>query len=178
MPIQAFAFCLTAKQQQTFNSYFSQAQKQCLYLCGVDYLATVRRLGLITFRVAMILTKLRILKTASPPPSCGEDEGRGVFICEDTDFNTALELVKILMQHAVKRYEDLPAETATPKQPNQKQLFLETLPPECSRQDLPNSCQTPQYSRQDRRKIHRKIYTKRFHQPLCTRYIQKTVKSV
>jgi hypothetical protein len=118
-------FCLTAKQQQAFNAYFSQAQNQYLYLCGVDYLATVRRLGLITFRVAMILTALRIMDTghiATP------------LICEDTDFNTALELVKILIQHAAKIYEDLPAETATPKQPNQKQLFLETLPPEFSRQ--------------------------------------------
>jgi hypothetical protein len=37
-------FCLTAKQQQAFNAHFSQAQNQYLYLCGVDYLATVRRL--------------------------------------------------------------------------------------------------------------------------------------
>jgi predicted transcriptional regulator len=29
----------------------------------------------------------------------------------------------------------LPAQTETPKQPNQKQQFLETLPPEFSRQD-------------------------------------------
>ncbi|MDR1739150.1 MAG: DUF3987 domain-containing protein [Bacteroidales bacterium] len=119
-------FCLTAKQQQAFNTYFSQAQNQYLYLCGVDYLATVRRLGLITFRVAMILTALRIMDTghiASP------------MICEDSDFNTAMELVKILIQHAAKIHEDLPAETATPKQPNQKQLFLETLPLEFSRQE-------------------------------------------
>ena len=119
-------FCLTQAQQQTFNAYFSQAQNQYLYLCGVDYLATVRRLGLITFRVAMILTTLRIIDTrhiASP------------MICENIDFNTALELVKILIQHAAKVFDALPAEQETPKQPNQKQLFLEALPPEFSRQD-------------------------------------------
>jgi hypothetical protein len=126
-------FCFTAKQQHYFNAYFSQAQNQYLYLCGVDYLATVRRLGLITFRVAMILTALRIMETghiASP------------MICEDSDFNTAMELVKILIQHAAKIHEDLPAETATPKQPNQKQLFLETLPPEFSRQDYLKTAQS------------------------------------
>jgi hypothetical protein len=119
-------FCLTAKQQQAFNTYFSQAQNQYLYLCGVDYLATVRRLGLITFRVAMILTALRIMDNghiATP------------LICSDTDFNTALELVKILIQHAARVYYALPAEAEIPKHPNQKQLFLETLPPEFSRQD-------------------------------------------
>ena len=126
-------FCLTAKQQQAFNAYFSQAQNQYLYLCGVDYLATVRRLGLITFRIAMILTTLRIMETghiASP------------MICDDSDFSTAMELVKILIQHASKIHEDLPAETATPKQPNQKQLFLETLPTEFSRQEYLKTAQS------------------------------------
>jgi hypothetical protein len=62
-------------------------------LCGIDYLATVRRLGLITFRVAMILTALQIM-----------DNGNitSPMICSDTDFNTALELVKILIQHAAR----------------------------------------------------------------------------
>jgi len=119
-------FCLTATQQQAFNAHFTQAQNQYLYLCGIDYLATVRRLGLITFRVAMILTTLRIMET-------GHIESP--MICSDTDFNTALELVKILIQHAARIYELLPAETEKPKQPNPKQQFLETLPPEFSRQD-------------------------------------------
>ena len=126
-------FCLTAKQQQAFNAYFSQAQNQYLYLCGVDYLATVRRLGLITFRVAMILTTLRIMETGHITTP---------LICDDTDFNTALELVKILIQHAARIYEALPAETEKPKQPNQKQQFLETLPPEFSRQDYLKTAQS------------------------------------
>jgi hypothetical protein len=126
-------FCLTAKQQHTFNTYFSQAQNQYLYLCGVDYLATVRRLGLITFRIAMILTALRIMETG---------EVHNPKICSDTDFHTALELVKILIQHAASVYNALPAETATPKQPNQKQQFLETLPPEFSRRDYLTTAQS------------------------------------
>ena len=126
-------FCLTAKQQQTFNAYFSQAQNQYLYLCGVDYLATVRRLGLITFRIAMILTALRIMQTG---------EINNPLICTDTDFHTALELVKILIQHAASVYNALPAETATPKQPNQKQQFLEALPPEFSRRDYLTAAQS------------------------------------
>ena len=56
-------------------------------------------------------------------------------ICNDTDFYTALELVKILIQHAAKVFDALPTQPETPKQPNQKQLFLESLPPEFSRQD-------------------------------------------
>lgn len=126
-------FCLTATQQQTFNAHFSQAQNQYLYLCGVDYLATVRRLGLITFRIAMILTTLRIMATGhiSTP-----------LICDNTDFYASLEMVKILIQHAARIYETLPAESEKPKQPNQKQQFLEKLPPEFSRRDYLATAQT------------------------------------
>lgn len=147
---QPSRFCLTATQQQAFNAYFSQAQNQYLYLCGVDYLATVRRLGLITFRIAMILTTLRMMeksrqreqnsKKFEVMPSAADfaqSETQHIttlLICDDTDFNTALELVKILIQHAARVYETLPTETTTPKQPNQKQQFLDTLPPEFSRQ--------------------------------------------
>jgi hypothetical protein len=56
-------------------------------------------------------------------------------VCSDTDFQTALESVKILIQHTARIFSDLPAEQEVPKQPNQKQLFLEALPPEFSRQD-------------------------------------------
>lgn len=63
-------------------------------------------------------------------------------ICNDTDFNTALELVKILIQHAANVYNALPTQTETPKQPNQKQQFLETLPTEFSRQDYLKTAQS------------------------------------
>jgi hypothetical protein len=79
----------------------------------------------------MILTALRL-----SPLQNGEGSGvRSPMICSDTDFQTALELVKILIQHAAKVFSDLPAEQETAKQPNQKQLFLEALPLEFSRQD-------------------------------------------
>src|SRR5574344_3159111 len=80
-------FCLTSGQQQAFNAYFAQTQNQYLCLYGADYLATVRRLGLITFRMAMILTALRIM-----------DDGdiHSPLVCRDNDFNTALSMVKIL----------------------------------------------------------------------------------
>ncbi|MDR3227721.1 MAG: hypothetical protein LBT56_08645 [Prevotellaceae bacterium] len=56
-------------------------------------------------------------------------------ICSDTDFNAALEIVKTLIQHAAKGYDALPSEITPPPQPNQKQLVLEALPPQFSRQD-------------------------------------------
>jgi hypothetical protein len=51
-------------------------------------------------------------------------------------------MVKILFQHAAKIYEALPAEKETAKQPNQKQQFLDALPPEFSRKDYLATAQT------------------------------------
>ena len=118
-------FCLTSSQQQAFNTYFSQTQNQYLYLCGLDYLATVRRLGLITFRMAMILTALRIMDNG---------ELQSPLVCSDVDFNTALSIVKVLVQHAARVYQQLPADTVKSAIPNQKQQFLDALPAEFSRQ--------------------------------------------
>ena len=119
-------FCLTLAQQDAFNAYFSQTQNQYLCLYGADYLATVRRLGLITFRMAMILTTLRIM-----------DDGdiHSPLVCRDNDFNTALSMVKILVQHAAQVFQQLPSEAITTAPKNQKQQFLDELPKEFCRKD-------------------------------------------
>lgn len=119
-------FCLTLAQQQAFNAYFSQTQNQYLCLYGADYLATVRRLGLITFRMAMILTALRIM-----------DDGNicSPLVCRDNDFNTALSMVKILVQHAAQVFQQLPSEAVATAPKNQKQQFLDELPKEFCRKD-------------------------------------------
>jgi hypothetical protein len=118
-------FCLTISQQKQFNSYFEQTQIQYIELCGEDYIGTVRRLGLITFRIAMILTALRIMDNG---------ELKSPLVCSDTDFNIAMEMVKVLVQHAAHVFQQLPADTATKVQPNQKQQFLNMLPAEFDRQ--------------------------------------------
>ena len=118
-------FCLTVTQQQLFNSYFEQTQIQYIELCGEDYIGTVRRLGLITFRIAMILTALRIMDNG---------ELRSPLVCSDTDFNIAMEIVKVLVQHAAHVFQQLPTDTAAKVQPNQKQQFLNMLPAEFDRQ--------------------------------------------
>ena len=118
-------FCLTVSQQQQFNSYFEQTQIQYIELCGEDYIGTVRRLGLITFRIAMILTTLRIMDNG---------ELRSPLVCSDTDFSIAMEMVKVLVQHAAHVFQQLPTDTATKVQPNQKQQFLNMLPSEFDRQ--------------------------------------------
>jgi hypothetical protein len=119
-------FCLTTDQQHQFNAFFEQVQETYITLKGLDYMATVRRLGLIGFRMTMILSALRIMET-------GEITTR--LICEERDFETAMTIVKVLVKHAAKVFSELPEAVQLPKRKNQKEKFLEALPKEFSRQD-------------------------------------------
>ena len=60
---------------------------------GEDIIASVRRLGLITYRIAMIMSALRIMEDG-----CFEDN----IICRDVDFETALVISDALLHHTTK----------------------------------------------------------------------------
>ncbi len=112
-------FCLTAEQQDQFNTFFEEVQNIYLSLQGLDYMATVRRLGLIAFRISMILSALRIMES-------GDVQER--ILCEERDFNTAIEISKVLVKHSSKVFSELPEESPMPKRKNQKEKFLDALP--------------------------------------------------
>ena len=120
-----FRFAFSSSQQKAFNAYFEQTQLQYLELCGDDYVGSIRRLGLIAFRLAMIMTALRIIDTG---------EVSSVLVCNDSDFNTVMEIVKVLVLHAAYIFEQLPKDTATQQPLNHKRQLLDALPAEFDRQ--------------------------------------------
>lgn len=118
-------FSLSANQQTKFNHYFEQIQQQYWELLGNDYIGTIRRLGLITFRVAMILTILRIIDTGGI---------NNTIVCSDIDFKIAMEIVKILLQHAAFIFKQLPRATAAQNQNlNPKMALFQALPAQFDR---------------------------------------------
>ncbi len=119
-------FILSDEQQKTFNQKFSQWQNFYEKLLGSEYNATVRRLGLITFRTAMIFTVLRIMETG---------EISQPLICSEIDFNNALSITEVLIKHAKKVYSGLPVSVNLPTRENRKQRFYSQLPETFSRQD-------------------------------------------
>ncbi len=119
-----FRFAFSSSQQKAFNAYFEQTQLQYLELCGDDYVGSIRRLGLIAFRLAMIMTALRIIDTG---------EVSSVLVCNDSDFNTVMEIVKVLVLHAAYIFEQLPKDTATQQPLNHKRQLLDALPAEFDR---------------------------------------------
>lgn len=91
-------FRLSDAQKVKFNEKFSFWQTELYELIGEDVIASVRRLGLIDFRIAMILTALRYVSSTIPSQ----------IECSDIDFETALKIADILKQHAASIYQKLP----------------------------------------------------------------------
>jgi hypothetical protein len=94
---------LSAQQQAQFNIYFDNAQQQFHSQFGDSFIGMVRQLGLSTFRVAMILTSLRLYEYRNSLQT---------LVCSDIDFQAALEITTTLIQHANLIFQQLPAETA------------------------------------------------------------------
>jgi hypothetical protein len=57
-----------------------------------------------------------------------------LLICSDTDFNTTLEMVKILVQHAAKVFNALPSEQEAPPTNNPRMALFQALPPHFEKQ--------------------------------------------
>ena len=56
--------------------------------------------------------------------------------CSDTDFNTALELVKILIQHTAKVFVALPGNAESQQKDYRKTALLSALPPEFDKKEF------------------------------------------
>ncbi|MEQ9287723.1 MAG: DUF3987 domain-containing protein [Cyclobacteriaceae bacterium] len=122
---QDVQFFLTADQQDQFNAFFGEVQDKYMSIQGIDYMATIRRLGLIAYRFCMIFSALRIMET-------GETSSK--MICEERDFQTALAMIRVLIKHSSKVFSELPEDTPKPKRLNRKEKFLSQLPKRFNRQ--------------------------------------------
>jgi hypothetical protein len=109
---------LSQNQQIQFNQFFSKIQTKYLNVQTEDYIATVRRMGLIAFRLMMLITTLRIMEDGD----CSAKRE-----CEEIDFQNVLDLVAVLTQHSSKVFNDLPTETPVVTRNNRKEKLLEML---------------------------------------------------
>ncbi len=123
-------FSLTPGQETDFNALFDSWQLQYAASCGDDFIATVRRLGVITFRIAMILSALRIMEDGSFSQS---------LTCTDTDYATAKTIAAVIIRHDERVFRTLssplspaPVSTAAQRQ-TQQMKYLEALPDEFDR---------------------------------------------
>ena len=138
-------FTLQRDQQRQFNEYFSTTQAEYAAIFGDDIIASVRRLGLILFRFAMILTVLRQMDDNTfllPDGNTENQASETILYCSDTDFATALAMVKVLLEHSTAVFQALPRraergfrQSRKQRTENTRQAFFAALPDNFNRSD-------------------------------------------
>jgi hypothetical protein len=92
-------FKLTPEQQKIFHDKFKSQQKKICSEYSNEANSVVMRMGLITFRLAMVLSVLRKFEDTNT-----ESE----LICSDLDFETSLKLSDAYFKHNLQMLEKLP----------------------------------------------------------------------
>ena len=95
-------FLLSKEQQHEFNRFFKGLQLEQVGLHGDDLIAFVRRLGLVCFRLAMMLTLLRHEQYQPMFDPLSQS-----LVCTDQDFHTAMTIVNCLINHTAHVYTNL-----------------------------------------------------------------------
>ena len=121
-PKRPVQFTLSLSQMDQFNDYFEATQLRYAQLFGDEIVATVRRLGLILFRFAMILSVLRLMDKASSNSLKDIKQ----LVCSDADFDTAFAMVKVLLQHSAAVFQTLPRNAKAPVLKGRQVIAAET----------------------------------------------------
>ena len=132
---QPIEFKFTDKQKTLFNQHFNGIQQSLID--DDNFTASIRRMGLITYRIAMILSAIR-LENCNYLPSTIQ--------CTNKIFEAALTISKSLLQHAMQFYSSLPEGEEASKlhslKEKQKTNLLQMMPTQFSRKELVNIGQT------------------------------------
>ena len=120
------AFCLTEPQGKEFNSYFEELLLRLYNIYGDPIAGSVKRMGLICFRIAMILSTLRIMETG---------DFYSNIVCTNEDFDNAMTMARILILHTEDVYVELCGDPYNPiiDRSDNKMKLLQALPEEFNR---------------------------------------------
>jgi hypothetical protein len=99
---EGFVFRFSDPQKDSFLKYFKRLKAEIQENITTDLDGTVNRLGLIFFRIAMILTVLRKLLRQD-----GGEVYREMY-CTDQDFQLTQDIIETLKNHAISVYLKLP----------------------------------------------------------------------
>ena len=132
-------FTLNEEQKIRFNQFFEPLYNEQVGLHGDELDAFVFRLGLTTYRIAMVLTILRHEELQPRFSQQGEP-----LVCTETDYQTAITIASCIINHTVYVYKRLLPHTETPLSTSGKAMsaqeltFMKTLPQEFTRKEFIN----------------------------------------
>ena len=95
-------FFLTAEQMDRVDQFFAALHEEMGQLYGTDLIATVRRLAIDVYRIALILTLMRRADINPANPTVPDN-----IICDDADFQTAMTIAEVLIEHSIAVYANL-----------------------------------------------------------------------
>ena len=103
-------FKLTDEQATRFTDNFNTMLTTNKLLLGHDLDANIKRLGLITFRIAMILSALRMTtqQLTTQRLTWSQPLSNSSLTCSDLDFETAMAITTTLQKHAVAVFQNMP----------------------------------------------------------------------
>lgn len=114
---------LTQEQWQKFNPVFEEYLIQINSFVSSDAQSIVKRLGLVLYRICMIFTALRKFQTQIKDKEVQ---------CLDEDFESAMALIKVYLNHNILMFENLPNQEQDEdkifKSSKNKKQFFDALP--------------------------------------------------
>ena len=99
-------FLLKEEQIEQFNTFFSDLLMEQFAMLGDGITSFIFRLGLSTFRIAMVLTLLRRYSDREEGKPLFADNEQAI-LCGDKDFNIALTIMNTLVNHTATIYSAL-----------------------------------------------------------------------
>jgi len=124
---------LTKRQWKKLNETFDKLLEETRHDFGDDATSLVKRLGLICFRLVMILSAVRKFE---------EKNKEHYLVCKDDDFEVAICLAKVYWDHALLIYDGLPSpkKTGYRFKTERVQLFFNALPDRFMRKEADAIC--------------------------------------
>lgn len=119
---------LTQSQWQELNEVMKKSLHEVEYYTAEEATSIVKRLGLITYRICMIFTALRKFENGEATESV---------LCTDEDFDIAIHLAQVYLDHALLMYTNLPSNEKTEiiKPGSVKEILWDRLPESFQRKD-------------------------------------------
>jgi hypothetical protein len=121
---ETITFNLTSEQWSKLNIYGRSTTSNMITFISEDMASTSKRLGLILYRICMIITALRYYDNG---------EIASNITCTDDDFDLSLQIIMTLQEHSILMFNDLPKSgTVTDKV---VKSFLNALPENFKRKE-------------------------------------------
>ncbi len=98
----SFTFSIPSELQQDFITYLVAVNEECCEEVDNRMQGVIRRLGLIAYRIMMLLTAIREMDNATY-----KDTQSSQLVCTEYDYRTAMSICDTLLYHAVFIYRKL-----------------------------------------------------------------------